>query len=343
MALFETPAEDYESTNPVPTPSDSTRGTMNPSMAVSMTPEQLFQLMQTYLNQPARPKPMLPDVTPFDGEDNALYPQFESSLRAKLTVDAAIFDSERAKVWYCFSRLNGKAAARINPWVEQYSQPGHETDFTVERIITHMKSAFGDTARKDKATQQLQRLQQKNRPYDELQAELERLLLEAGGYNWDDSLKINLLRGALNWEMQDKIIGVTRTGSYEEFKDTVKQIADQLEARKQRQKSFVKGASHKTSKPSTPQLDAMDWQPTPSAVKDGQRKHAKWVSRKEREQRMRDKRCLRCGASGHFVDGCPYLSPLPSHRVGNTKIYEPELEDTVAEAARSESDDSGKA
>jgi hypothetical protein len=76
----------------------------------------------------------------------------------------------------------------------------------------------------------------------------------------------------------------------------------------------------------------MDWQPTPSAIKDRQQKRGKWVP----EQRIRNKRCIRCGAPGHFIDRCPYLPANNSQPfyVVVTKIYEPELDDMVVEEVR---------
>ena len=46
----------------------------------------------------------------------------------------------------------------------------------------------------------------------------------------------------------------------------------------------------------------MDWQPT--AGRAGQR--AKWVSEAEIARRRSNNLCLRCGASGHMINRCPY-------------------------------------
>jgi hypothetical protein len=64
-----------------------------------------------------RPRPRLPDPEKFNGEDLSLYPQFEGKLHAKLEIDRASIGEAKEQLWYGFSRLEGKAAARIYPWI----------------------------------------------------------------------------------------------------------------------------------------------------------------------------------------------------------------------------------
>ncbi|KAK9326469.1 hypothetical protein V1520DRAFT_158094 [Lipomyces starkeyi] len=77
-------------------------------------------------------------------------------------------------VWYCFSRLDGKAAARVYPWMSTYKDSAD--DFTTESFYKQLKIAFEDPAHKDKALNRLNTLRQGNRPFSELMSELDRLL-----------------------------------------------------------------------------------------------------------------------------------------------------------------------
>ncbi|KAK9320396.1 hypothetical protein V1517DRAFT_210360 [Lipomyces orientalis] len=49
-----------------------------------------------------------------------LFPQFLGKLQAKLEIDTAAIGTGRDHVWYGFSRLDGKAAARVYPWISTY-------------------------------------------------------------------------------------------------------------------------------------------------------------------------------------------------------------------------------
>ncbi|KAK9365553.1 hypothetical protein V1509DRAFT_372298 [Lipomyces kononenkoae] len=63
-----------------------------------------------------RPCAMLPGPEKFTGEDPSLSPQFLGKLQA----NAAAIGNGRDHVWYGFSRLDGKATARVYPWMSMY-------------------------------------------------------------------------------------------------------------------------------------------------------------------------------------------------------------------------------
>ncbi|KAK9364578.1 hypothetical protein V1509DRAFT_667903 [Lipomyces kononenkoae] len=125
-----------------------------------------------------RPRAKLPDPEKFTGEDLSLFPQFLGKLQAKLEIDAAAIGTGRDHVWYGFSRLDGKAAARLYPWTSTYKDSA--TNFTVESFYMQLSIAFEDQAQRDKALNRLNTLRQGSRSFNELLSELDRLLLEAG-------------------------------------------------------------------------------------------------------------------------------------------------------------------
>jgi hypothetical protein len=268
------------------------------------------------------------DVQPFDGSDYSLYPQFESVLRAKFIFEASSFPSEGAKIWWALGKLKDKAARVMNPWTEAY-----QTDpegFTIEKLFEQMKVQFGDTERQKKALERLQRLRQGNSSFEELLADFNRLLLEAGGHGWDDKLKIGMLRESLNWSMKDRMVAVLEADEYQKYCQQVKAIADKLEALN-RGKKFPRymntprtaGRPTNTAIPQTPQIspDVMEWQPTQSRIGAEERRRAKWVSAEELQRRRDERRCLRCGVPGHYISGCPYL---PARQPGGPPRSRPE-------------------
>lgn len=256
-----------------------------------------------------RPHPKLPDPEKFTGEDLSLFPQFEGKLQAKLEIDAIAIGEEKDRIWYGFSRLEGRAAARIFPWMSTYKGT---SNFTLTKFFDQLKIAFQDPAFQDKALTRLNTLRQGNRSFNDLISELDRLLLEAGGHAWDDKVKKGYLRAAVNQTLRDKLITIEEKPSYEEYCLQVKNIADRLAEFKR----ISTPRSNVGTAPISPGTmvqpmgkaiigDTMDWEPSTSR----QSRRAKWVTREELDHRRQDGRCLRCGSSEHHVKTCPYLPP----------------------------------
>jgi hypothetical protein len=253
-------------------------------------------------NDPTRrPRPRLPDPEKFDGGDLSLYPQFESQLKAKLAIDEAAIGGPVEQIWYGFSRLGGKAASRIHPWIATYERT---VEFTVANFFSQLQTAFKDAAQQEKALDKLNSLRQGNKPFDEFLSEFDRLLLEAGGHAWDNRVKKGYMKSALNHTIRDRMVAMEEKESYEEFTRQVKSIADRLaELKAGRSRTAAPGSS--PTKPVNESDGAMDWEATVSAV---QTRRAKWVSSSTIEQRKRDGKCFRCGAGNHRIRECPYLS-----------------------------------
>ncbi|KAK9323108.1 hypothetical protein V1517DRAFT_373280 [Lipomyces orientalis] len=269
-----------------------------------------------------RPRPKLPDPDKFTAEDLSLFPQFLGKLQAKLEIDAAAIGAGRDHVWYCFSRLDGKAAARIYPWISAYKDSVHE--FTVERFFAQLAVAFEDPARKDKALNRLNTLRQGNRSFGELMSELDRLLLEAGGHGWADEVKKGYVRAAINQALRDRLITIEEKPTYEEYCLQIKNIADRL-AEFKRIASTPEihsrgGLGHPTSgtngaRPgNTPTAEPMEWEP--STAKSSKR--ARWVDKEELNNRRQNGSCMRCGSSKHFIKDCPFLPPKRPTRMANS-------------------------
>jgi hypothetical protein len=298
-----------------------------------------------------RPRPKLPDPERFNGDDTSLYPQFEGKLRAKLTIDAAAIGSEKDRIWYGFSRLEGKAGARIYPWMETYQ--ANALTFTLENFYKQLRSAFRDAAQQDKALAKLNSLRQSNRPFNDLLSDLDRLLLEAGGHGWDDKVKKGYLRAAISQSLREQLIAVKEEESYDEYCQQVKEIADRMMEFKRIASARTYGAAHQytgtirqrtpVNQPAsrnapTPALvgDPMDWQPSAARSSapniNTTNKRAKHVSEEEIESRKRTGRCLRCGAHGHRIRECPYLPPVrPTLKVAEAEVAGPQLDDDEKE------------
>lgn len=304
----------------------------NTSTAATAAPTPVVQAVPTAATQASRrPRPKLPDPERFDGSDLTLFPQFLSQLKAKLRLDQEAIGGEIELLWYGFNRLGGKAAARIHPWIAA-TEP--TPDFTLEKFYDRLCVAFLDSTLQEQALARLNTLRQGNRPASELIAELDVLLLEAGGNGWEDRVKKGYLKSALNRTIEDRLVNIEEKEDYTEFCRQVQDIAQRLaNLRRIEPKPWVQVPSQQPSnRPSTSTAaptEPMDWEPT---AKTASTRRAKWVGREELERRKRDKLCLRCGATGHVIKGCPFQAArrpqqAPSQSITAAQVSEAMLEE----------------
>jgi hypothetical protein len=204
-----------------------------------------------------------------------------------------------------------------------------------------MQLAFKDPTLREKALNRLNSLRQGNRSFSELLSELDRLLLEAGGHEWEDRIKKGYVKAALNYALRERLVTVSEEPSYEGYCRQVKEIAGRMAELQQLQRSRASrrnpassanilprdaaGDTNLTSATPMPNLDSMDWEPSSSRAQQPNGKRAKWVSKAELGKRRHNGNCLRCGATGHRVRDCPFLPPQP--KASNVDITGPLLED----------------
>jgi len=270
-----------------------------------------------------RPKPRLTDPDRFDGKDLTLYPQFEGKLLAKLEIDGPSIGGIKEQIWYGFGRLEKKAAARIYPWMSTYKET---TSFQLDLFLQQLRTAFQDPAQQQKALRQLNTVKQGLTPLPEFLSEFDRLILEAGGQQWDDGVKKEYLNQALNYKLLEKIIGTEEKAVYEDYCQQVRTIHDQMMRVKDRTKGSYSSAPRQPSPP--PQNDAMDWQPTGSQISAVRTERAQWVDQRVMDQRRERRQCYRCGSSDHGIRDCQLLPARrpPSQRTVVSSV-QPKEED----------------
>lgn len=246
-----------------------------------------------------RPKARLPKPESFTGEDLVMYSQFELKLMAKLDIDGESIGSERDKLWYGFNLLDGKAAARIHPWMKIASEPSYGGPFTVSELITQMRKAFLDPAIQDKALLKLNILKQGTRTLREFLSEFDRLLLEAGGLSWSDNVKKGYLRAAVAYPILQGMVGTAPDASYEKYCDQLRLVDDQLDQLKRIAKGKTNGtAAVRPDSADRETSEAMDWEPTGVTVAATQGARPSSNTRKE------TRTCFGCGQIGHLKRNC---------------------------------------
>lgn len=106
----------------------------------------------------------LPDLKRFNGWNALAYPQFWDSLCAKLNIDADVIGNTNMQIWYTFRQLTDVAATHIHPWIRVYELT---TEFTIEKLLEQMDSAFADRNWQSKAMQKINYVQQGNKSFGE--------------------------------------------------------------------------------------------------------------------------------------------------------------------------------
>jgi hypothetical protein len=287
-----------------------------------------------------RPRPSLPDPDKFDGKNLALYPQFESMLKAKLEIDCRTIGGENEQVWYAFGRLSGEAAGRIHPWMVHAQRT---STLAIDGFLKQIRLAFSDPRASQKALEQINRTKQGLRPFNDFLNEFNRLILEAEGWSWDDKMKKAYLRAAISYKLKDRTIGMNEESSYEEYCSQLRMISDQLA-------DLKNGSNHRSpwgkarspSPPKGPNPDAMDWEPsTAVAATRTKRKEPRWAPPEEINRRYEENLCLRCGKEGHIVRHCKTVLKAMTMKEVNAASVSKKEETGVRAFNPEESDDSG--
>lgn len=232
-----------------------------------------------------RPRARLPDPSLFSGEDLALYPQFEAKLTAKIEVDRDAIGNDHQLMWYAFSRLEGKAATRVLPWI-QAKQETDPSSLTWETFKVFLRTTFSDPLRRTKAIGRLSTIKQRGKDLIEFLGEFDQLLLEAGGLTWDDEVKKGYLNSSLNVELLKGLIGTQEATSYEEYCGQLQKIEEQI---KKVKRVDWRNVNRDRQKEVPKEAEAMEWEPTQTA----------FSRTRDLQNRKRMGLCYRCGGKGH--------------------------------------------
>jgi hypothetical protein len=274
-----------------------------------------------------RRKPKFPDPEVFKGARER-FKDFETQTRLKLMGDKHLFEDESEKIFYIIGRLQGDPAE----WAKMYYIPSESKKLkvrTADEFIQELQKAFGDPDEKGSAERELQRLKQNGGPVATYWAQLRRL---STVLSLDDvSTRIYFLTG-LDQKVKEWLATQIDQGSWD-LQKLINNItmydnqARQLQAlsrpryttpsfvqRPQATNSSTPGNTT-TSQPRT----SLPYQPNPTprtftqAASQGyygqmpmevDRARTSRISPEERERRLRDGCCFRCGRKGHFSYQC---------------------------------------
>ncbi len=326
-------------TSPQPStspPSQPVQQPLSPEQANS--PQEPARRHKTPPRTMIRPRPIHPDVELYNGENKNDYLSFELKLYTKFEIDQDTYPTETSKTAYAFSRLSGQASRRMLPWLNKHRGTG----YTYDAFVAEMRKSFGDPDLQRRSLNRVNNIKQGKRNFDEFLGEFEEVLLNAGGFSWADEVKISLLDSALNRQLVQGMVGRDPAKTYDSYCEQLRRVSNDLDRlnRMDRRRNFIHLSAAPNPRP--PQGEAMDWQPSPAIgvvnrgnqQSTGTRRRARWVSADELQKRKDNRACLRCGASSHFVQKCPYA---PARRPVVVAATAPDLESEEEEISDEES------
>lgn len=267
------------------------------------------------------------------------YKAWKATACLKLQHDAALPDDI-----LCAELFNNLAGA-----AKRAAQSLYERGPTSRQLMEYLDGIYGHSLLVKSAQKELKRMRQaEGERFEHFFIRFERVMQEAGGFSWDEVARIAWLSEALSTGLEAALVPVLLPRDrYHDYVNSLIPIARNYEQlptfQKKHQKwlqeqdegapSGVSPAQSGTIKEEDTPMGGMNalstnggrrgnrggafrrgapqrgrGGPQPSAPSAGAR--AKWVDRETYEARRRDNLCLRCGASAHYVNKCPYAEAI---------------------------------
>ena len=248
-----------------------------------------------------RPKARLPNPDKYNGR-RSRWLTWKAQMVTKLQIDGKAIGNKRDQFAFIYACLDGTPAATVVTFYTTMMLQNPDPD----DFIKYMESIYGDPNRAKRALVELQGLSQGSTSFTAFLPKFEKLLVEAGGMEWSDDVKMSYLEKTLTGKLKDALVYHPNTPeTYTGFKEYLLTVSSKLNARK-----LEREVEREKSVSSDP--DEMDWEPTrTNRQKVGRSRRsgptqgkAGWVSDREYQRRREEGLCLRCGSDSHFVAGC---------------------------------------
>ena len=240
----------------------------------------------------------LPDPEKFTGKRNELRP-FLAQLRNKLEGNSDRYPSDQERLRYALSRLSGDAAIMIETF----------NPSTLAGLIENLETSYGDPNRQATAQQKLNRMTQGDQSFPSYFAKFHQYSKETG---WNDAAQINHLVESLNPELKRTLVGVTLPQRLGDCANLINRHYNDL-MRLQPRPSQSRSASKTTTttaatRPSTRPPTQASKDPDAMELDPGTRGYAPKNSA-ERQKRIKEGRCFKCGSKDHLSPNCSV--PMP--------------------------------
>ncbi|KAL2078348.1 hypothetical protein ACEWY4_026033 [Coilia grayii] len=269
------------------------------------------ELRQSLLSQPAPQVSVVaspPDPPPYTGDPEACA-GFLLQCTLALEMDPRRFSSERGKVAYIISRLDGRALQ----WAESVWQQAGPATQSVEAFIKHFKEVFQAPAGDSSVQEQLHRLRQGKSSITEYALRFRTLAAASG---WNEPALITTFRLGLQPALR------LHLASYDDSLGLERFIQLAIRVSHRREGCLRQGPSEPTR---APRPVHHDFPPEAHSRETPMQIDTVRLSATERRRRMEQGLCLYCGATGHLLLTCPVRPPRVQVCISSGHNHTPSL------------------
>jgi hypothetical protein len=257
-------------------------------------------------------KPTLPDPPRFEG-NRPKFRAWLSEVKNKLRVDGEAIGSGEDQFAYIYARLGGAPQQMTIAYVEARIHNGTSDP---EHYLRYLEDCYGDPNAKVRAVERLRSLRQReNESFAVLLPRFERELADAGGASWPEEVKISYLEGALCQQLRLATVYANPDRStYSSWVSSLQKLASGLDSINKEAK--VNGGDLAKSRGAYPNAGTHA-ETNHAKDQDGDMKMAGVNKTAEKPEAPRnERRCYRCGRTGHFVASCPAQVVFPENQKG---------------------------
>ncbi|RXN13472.1 Pol poly [Labeo rohita] len=253
-------------------------------------------------------EPRLPPPKPFTGDPRSCL-GFLTQCSLTFELQPSSFPTDRSKIAYIITRVEPDTRLkRALSWASAVWKSKDACCDSYAAFEEEFKRVFDHPVSGREASKRLLTLNQGSRSTADFAIEFRTI---AAGSGWNDEALMVCFQGGLSEPLQDELAPREPATDLESLIAMAIRLDNRLRerrvARRKTSQSQVPGSrpvSPVRSPASRASLYPEQLHDSPEDMQLGRSR----LSSSERERRMRERRCLYCGASGHFRSTCPELS-----------------------------------
>jgi hypothetical protein len=299
--------------------------------------QEAIDSLQTRLNAMTAPRvgePKVREPTPFNGKHSSQLTDFLAQVRVAFEVRPSKYPTEKTKVLYAVSYLEGAALAYFQPFIGKADPPSWMTNFAL--FADELEKCFGDPDLIGNVTFKLRKLKQTGSA-SAYAAEFRQL---ASRLSWNEQALVSQFFNGLKDPVQDELVKIDypmelnaiiplaiRIDNLQHQRTSQRNLSSRLNAQvpKKHQSMYVASKpqtvvpTQLVLAPSTVAQSAAEGYGHRPMELDATRPVFQRLTEQQREYRRKNNLCMYCGKPGHVALQC---LARPKHRPRPARLAE---------------------